>query len=376
MCSVVNDLVVLMDEGKCGILILLDLSAAFDTVVHSLLLEDCMSIGIEGNALAYLKSYLENRVYCVQIGRSFSSKKRLERGVPQGSVLGPILFCIYTIGLSQLLRRHGVKFKLYADDTQFYMSLSDVDSTEDKLSRIMVDVGKWMESKHLKLNDDKTECLIVGKSHDRRRLDLSRLRINGNIMEVATTAKDLGVIIDSDLLFKDQINRVVRTAGYHLKNIAFVKKYLDEKTIKMLVHNHVISKLDYCNSLYYGLPNYSLKKLQYVMNRAARLVKGLPLRQRITPAPIDLHWLPIKARLVFKICVITYQALKFEKPEYLRPLLEDFHVDQWFSTRFRPWTSSPIKRISWTIPFLSKDKVSIHNKHFGLKYISSKQNNI
>ena len=167
----------------------------------------------------------------------------------------------------------------------------------------------------------------MGKSHDRRRLDISRLRINGNTMEVAATAKDLGVIIDSDLSFKDQINRVVRTAGYHLKNIAFVKKYLDEKTIKMLVHNHVISKLDYCNSLYYDLPNYTLKKLQYVMNRAARLVKGLPLRERITPALIDLHWLPIKARIVFKICVLTYQALKFGKPEYIRHLLEDFHVD-------------------------------------------------
>lgn len=86
LCSVVNDMQMLIDEGKCGILILLDLSAAFDTVVHDILLRDCENIGIEGAALAYLRSYLENRIYCVQIGDTLSEMKTLERGVPQGSV--------------------------------------------------------------------------------------------------------------------------------------------------------------------------------------------------------------------------------------------------------------------------------------------------
>ena len=125
LCSVVNDMQMLMDEGKCGILILLDLSAAFDTVVHDILLRDCESIGIEGAALAYLKSYLENRSYCVQIGETLSEVKTLEPGVPQGSVLGP--------ELSYLLAQHGVVFKLFADDTQFYLSLGDVQNTEEKI---------------------------------------------------------------------------------------------------------------------------------------------------------------------------------------------------------------------------------------------------
>ncbi len=94
LCSVINDLIILMDEEKCGLLILLDLSAAFDTVVHELVLMDCKSVGSDGDALNYLKSYLQNRQYCVQIGRPFSNKKTLNGGVPQGSVLGPVLFCI------------------------------------------------------------------------------------------------------------------------------------------------------------------------------------------------------------------------------------------------------------------------------------------
>ena len=145
-------------------------------------------------------------------------------------------------------------------------------------------------------------------------------------MEVKTGVRDLGVLLDCHLSFHNQINNVVKVAGYHLKNIAFVRKYLDERTTKMLISNHVISKLDYCNSLYYGLPNYQLKKLQIIMNRAARLIKGLSPRERITPSLIDLHWLPIKARIIYKLCVMTYQALTSERPRYIRELLRGFHL--------------------------------------------------
>ena len=324
LCSVVNDLLIMLDEGKCGILILLDLSAAFDTVVHSLLLKDLKAIGIEGEALDYLESFLINRTYCVQIEESFSRTKVLTRGVPQGSVLGPILFCIYTIELMYLLENHGVRFQLFADDTQFYLSLGNVEDTERKINNVMIDVKRWMNSKQLKLNDSKTECLIVGKKHDLRRLDIANLRVLENEFEVTSPIKNLGIVFDCSLSFNEQINRVVKTAGYHLRNIAFLKKYLDDKTVKMLIHNYVISRLDYCNVLYYALPNYNLKKIQNVFNRAARLIKGLSLRERITPALIELHWLPVKTRIVFKMCVLTYQALNSGKPGYLRNALKSF----------------------------------------------------
>ena len=328
LCSVVNDMQMLMDEGKCGILILLDLSAAFDTVVHDILLRDCESIGIEGAALAYLKSYLENRSYCVQIGETLSEVKTLERGVPQESVLGPVLFCIYTIELSYLLAQHGVVFKLFADDTQFYLSLGDVQNTEERLSAIMVDIGRWMNYKQLKLNESKTECMVIGRHFGVNRYDVRYLQVNGQVMSVSTSVKDLGVLLDTNLSFKTQLQHTVRMANYHMKNLSFVRKYLDEDQMLMLIHNHVISKLDYCNSLYHGVPNYLLRKLQLVMNRAARLVvKGLSRRDRITPTLIDLHWLPIRARIEFKRCVIVYQALKSGRPRYIRELLTDFHVD-------------------------------------------------
>ena len=104
--------------------------------------------------------------------------------------------------------------------------------------------------------------------------------------------------------------------------------------MKKLVHNYIITRLDYCNSLYHKLPAYQLKKLQLVLNRAARLIAGTAPRERITPVLIDLHWLPIKAQIVFKICVLTYTALNTGKPAYLRNKLSKFTAELGVSIRY------------------------------------------
>ena len=119
-----------MDNGKYAILILLDLSAAFDTVDHKLLIDDLMYIGVEDVALNWFEIYLENRSYHVIINET-KSERTLQRGVPQGSVLGPVLFSIYTIELAWILKQHNVKFKMFADDTQFYFIINNV---EDNIS--------------------------------------------------------------------------------------------------------------------------------------------------------------------------------------------------------------------------------------------------
>ena len=104
-------------------------------------------------------------------------------------------------------------------------------------------------------------------------------------------------------------------------------------SLKTLINNLVITKLDFCNSIYYGLPNCQLVKLQGILNRAARLILGVPFHDRITPALIELHWLPIKARIIYKICVLTYQALKTGYPEYISQLLVPFCVPSLIQVR-------------------------------------------
>ena len=144
---------------------------------------------------------------------------------------------------------------------------------------------------------------------------------------MSKSVRDLGFIIDNNLTCNEQIQTVIKNANFSLRNIAFIKKYLDDDSVKKLVHNYIITRLDYCNSLYYELPVYQLKKLQLVFNRAARLIVGISPRERITPVLTDLHWLPIKARIVFKICVLTYIALNTGKPAYLRNKLNKFRTE-------------------------------------------------
>ena len=277
--------------------------------------------------LDWFKSYLSGRNFRVSVKNTKSEYKPLGKGVPQGSVLGPILFCIYTLELAWILYKHGIDVQFYADDTQFYFTVTNVTDSQNLIDRIMVDITNWMRKKRLKLNESKIECLLIGSAYNLgQHHDFNMITINGTQIPVSTEIRNLGVTLDKNLLMDCQIRSVVKSANFHLRNIALIKRYLDQDCLKIFVCNLIITRVDYCNSLFYNLPNFQLKKLQNVLNRAARLVTGYTPwdRIRITPILMDLHWLPIKARIMFKICVLSYLALKTNEPAYLRMKLHTY----------------------------------------------------
>ena len=125
---------------------------------------------------------------------------------------------------------------------------------------------------------------------------LKEVSINNEEIVLSRSVRDLGFVIDNNLTCRLMNKfKVIKTANFSLRNIAFIKKYLDDDSMEKLVHNYIITRLGYCNSLYYELLAYQLRKLQPVFNKAARLIVGISQRERITPVLIDLHWLPIKA---------------------------------------------------------------------------------
>ena len=156
LLSIKNDIHLSLSRGEATALVLLDLSAAFDTIDHSTLL-DCLLdwFGVSGLALKCFSSYLTERYQCVKIGSTLSKLQKLLFGVPQGSVLGPLLFSLYTSPLSTLIGRHeGLNFHFYADDTQLYVHLShrNASAAFDELNRCLQDVKEWMSASKLKLN--------------------------------------------------------------------------------------------------------------------------------------------------------------------------------------------------------------------------------
>ena len=321
MLAMANDFLESLDNKKNGILILLDLSAAFDTVNHELLLNNLFKLGLKDKVLEWFRDYLENRQMYVKVRNSKSEMTTLLSGVPQGSVLGPILFSMYTRELANILEQYDVRFKLYADDCQIYIEFGEDENIGDRITQIIMNVKKWMTRKWLKLNDNKTVFTYIGNNENVKTL-LKEFSVCGNKLELTKATKDLGVIIDESFKLENQISEVVKICNYQLRKIASIKKYLTKKSREKLIHNYVLSKIDYCNSLYYHLPKKTLKPLQLIMNKAARVVSDTRRRDNITPILIDLHWLPVKARIEYKLDLLTYKTLKTKEPKYLHESLQ------------------------------------------------------
>ena len=164
-----SDILASMDAGKVTALTLLDLSAAFDTIDHTILLSRLDWFGVTGTALNWFESYLNGRCQRIKIGDCLSSKADLKFGVPRGSVLGPLLFTLYTTPLSSMIFEHAIPHHLYADDSQLYVSFASGDSAAalKGLLSCLASVQSWISTKKLKLNPDKTEFLLIGNERQR-----------------------------------------------------------------------------------------------------------------------------------------------------------------------------------------------------------------
>ena len=326
LTRVQNDLLMAVDKEGGAILVLLDLSAAFDTIDHSLLLEMLeKQMGIRDKALMWFHSYLTHRTQRVCINSVASGERPLRYGVPQGSVLGPVLFTAYTQALHNILQ--DIDFHLYADDTQIYLAFNpqSKDSISKAISKIencFRKVKAWMSSYFLKLNDAKTEILIITTPSVSCHFQTVQFKLGDTSMNPASHVRDLGVVWDSTMNFEQHVTIICKSAYYQLHNIYRIRKYLTVDATKSLVHAFITSRLDYCNGLLYGIPNYLIDRLQRIQNAAARLVTSTPRSSHITPVLFELHWLPVSHRIRFKLALLTFKALNNMSPSYLRELIK------------------------------------------------------
>ena len=322
-----NDMVHVIDNGQVGALMLLDMSAAFDTVDHQIMIDVLQHrFDIRDDALTWFRSYFNDRTQVVSVGSDTSGTVLLSTGVPQGSVLGPRSFVCYAEDVQDIFVQQEVKHHLFADDMQGHQS-SDPSGTADTvvsgLQDCAIAVSNWCASKRLQLNAKKTEVLWFGTAVGLRKVDPADrcLTIGSDVIQPVDVVRDLGVYFDAHLSMKTHVARVARSCFYHLRRLRSIRRHLGRDVTARLVSAFVISRLDYCNSVLAHLPASTLAPLQRVLNAAARLVMDLKPRDHVSPALYELHWLPISERINFKLCILVHHAINGRAPSYLTELV-------------------------------------------------------
>ena len=322
-------------EDKCITAVtVMDLSVAFDTVSHELLLSVLREqFGINDLAINWYQNYLKPRHFKVCINGKYSAQKTMDFSVPQGSTQGPYLFICYASTINQIVPKsltlngfadnHSIRksFRPTAPRNISSPSHSEGDDTITIMQNSMLDIKSWMDAVKLKLNETKTELIYFGGKQQLAKTRRNTININGKTIQCTKKIKYLGGHLDSSLTLKDHIIAKSKAATINIIKIRNIRKYLNQDICHKLVISLVLSHLDYSNSLLSGLPDSSIMILQKVHNSAARLVLGRNAKYSSMENTKQLHWLPIKECIDYKVLTLVHKCLHQKAPKYLQDLL-------------------------------------------------------
>ena len=326
LLKVTNDIFTNLDNSKCSIAVLLDLSAAFDTVDHDELLSILWSqLGFRGTVFQWFENFLGGRKQAVIIDGHKSEFRNNRYGVPQGSVIGPFLFNIYVRGLMRLMEEEGFSAHGYADDHQFLFRFQiDFQATVVRglIPRSIDLINKWMNRYFLKLNPSKTQVIVFHPDSKHSNIAFSQLILSDcSRVQISKQVYNLGVTLDSKMSFSPHISASI-SQGYRLiRNITGIRKFISRENLKTLVNSIIIAKFDNCNSLYAGISAYDTGRLRKFQNSCARLIYNKKKRDHVSGILQELHWLPCEARTFFKIVCYVFKCIHNLAPVYLSELL-------------------------------------------------------
>ena len=251
---------------------------------------------------------------------------RLEFGVPQGSVIGPLLFLLYTAELFEVINRKGLVAHPYAGGSSVPASESSV--AVRQFSECIEEIDGWMQANRLKMN---TQLIWIGTRQQLSKIGINEIELRLDTVSFSTSMSNLGVILDNQLKMTDHVAALCRSCFFQLRQIRSIKRSLTSDARKTLVNAFVMNRLDYCNSLCHVINEGLLNKLQHIQNAAARLVTDTRKYDQVTPVLRDLHWLPIRRRIVFKLATMVFKCQHGLCPSYLAEdcmLLSDTRVRQ------------------------------------------------
>ena len=303
--ALLNNIIETLEKKEFGVCILLDFAKAFDTVNHEILISKLENYGIRGVALQWLRSYLSNRMQCVEIGDVQSELEFIKCGVPQGSVLGPLLFLIY---INDIVNSSTIfKFILFADDTSLYYSCKNARTIEETVNRELAKISDWLSANRLSLNVGKSKLLYF-TNNDRGILKDIDIRINNQILAEVSNAKYLGVYIDNKLQWDTHINNIKLRLSKGVSILAKIRHYVPSSVLRSLYFTFINSHIDY-NLLNWGTaPTANFDKISSKARKAIRIIsfkayddEPLPLFKKLSILPLEETLLLKQANFMWKL---------------------------------------------------------------------------
>ena len=301
-------------------------SSAFDTIDHTILIPRLHTdFGFTDSVLQWFSSYLTDRAHYVSLCNHCSDFAPVHSGVPQGSVLGPILFTMYIKPLSAIIDSHSIIHHSFADDLQLQMS-----APPDRISELLhsmqsclSDVKAWATANMLKLHDSNTELMLITSNRSNYLHNLpTSINIGNAQIPFKQSVKNLGFTLDCHRTTNAHVSNIARTCYFELRRLASIRRFLTSTATATLVSAFVfLSRIDYSNSLLLGSTHDVTSHMQRIQNYAARVILRLPMSSSITIHLKSLHWLPVIVRSTYKIACLCYHCHSSTAPSYVIDML-------------------------------------------------------
>lgn len=349
---VVHDWSQTIENGEVIISVFLDLKRAFETIDRKLLITKLECYGVEQNSLKWFESYLNNRTQQVNYNGEVSSKLHNNIGVPQGSILGPVLFALYINDLRDVVKHSTLN--LFADDTLISVSARSTQEAADKINDDLTNVSKWLKLNKLKLNIEKTKCMVI---NSRSEINVN-IKVENSVIEVVDSYKYLGVILDNKFDFKENIKYVCKKMSKKVGLLGRLRNKLPFNSAVLIYKTIISPHVDYCASMLFMCNKTEMDKLQKVQNRCLRVILRCNRRTSIKLMLNTLCLLSIKQRIFYNTLVLIFKITNNLLPEYLK---------QKIKYNYEVATRSLRRQSQLNVPNLRKEKTRRSIFYNGIK---------
>ena len=305
-----------LNKKETVVAVFLDLKRAFETISRAELINVVHRMGIKGTALKWIRSYLENRTQVTKYDGKTSSEISVNLGVPQGSVLGPILFIMYINDIKLILDK--CQLNLFADDTVVYCTGKNINETVENVNNDLVKLVNWLKYKKLKLNINKTKALVITLKRNKHCGDI---KIENEIIEKVESVKYLGVVIDNRLNFNNHLEMIIKKVSAKFGIMFRLRKTLSFYAKILLYQALVEPHFNYCATILFLGNQEKLNELQVLQNKFMRLILNCDIMTRTNHMAKSLGWLTVQNRIKLNVNMFIHKIKNDMLPDYLRSYL-------------------------------------------------------